>query len=334
MAAARDGLAAAIPWAICFGGGLYGAVWLGRQRQTRPFEIVAASVGMFASATMIAASVVWWMHGGAHVDALNAQLDVLRQLSAGPALALDLQNARRASGVEALKMRLDAPVAGDTGSPATLTSIPLVPAGSYLVSTRGTLAGPASLYAGADDERFPLTTATPAELVRGVTVDLPVAVRALSVRAASSAGVSAIELRPIAPAEPPDTALGDRIARHSARYGDVRVFFVDDRTAPEEDGYWIWGAREGAIVSTIRDVVLRNGAARNDVTVVTGSREQQVTLNPGEERPVAIPPAYLPRPQLTRIRTSAGFRPSDVDPHSQDHRLLGVYVVMPAHAVR
>jgi hypothetical protein len=37
---------------------------------------------------------------------------------------------------------------------------------------------------------------------------------------------------------------------------------------------------------------------------------------------------------MMRITTSAGFRPSDVDPNSRDQRFLGVYVVMPEHAVR
>jgi len=39
-------------------------------------------------------------------------------------------------------------------------------------------------------------------------------------------------------------------------------------------------------------------------------------------------------PQAVRIGTSSGFRPADVDPRSRDQRFLGVYVVMPEHAVR
>jgi len=120
----------------------------------------------------------------------------------------------------------------------------------------------------------------------------------------------------------------------AAAYGPARVYFLDDRTAPEADGFWIWGAREGDIVFDGGDVVLRNGGVQNDVTIRTGDREQHVTLQPGESRGVSILPAYVPHPQLTRITTSAGFRPADVDPHSRDQRFLGVYVVMPEHAVR
>jgi hypothetical protein len=99
----------------------------------------------------------------------------------------------------------------------------------------------------------------------------------------------------------------------------------------------VWGAREGAVLFDPRlsdlPLTLRNGAAQSDVTILDGNREQHVTLQPGEERRVTIP-ASPGRADVTRIRTSAGFRPSDVDPKSQDHRFLGVYVVMPDHASR
>ena len=81
-------------------------------------------------------------------------------------------------------------------------------------------------------------------------------------------------------------------------------------------------------------VALRNGAVPNEVTIRVGDQEQRVTLQPGEERPVTMPGASHDGAFVATIRTSAGFRPSDVDPQSRDDRFLGVFVVMPEHAAR
>src|SRR5262249_14142795 len=155
-----------------FAGVLSFILRFGRTRGVSLYELVAASVGACAAATMTAASVVWWMHGGHSMNSLNAQLDVVRRFSDPRALVLDLQNARRVSGVGALKMRLDVPIEGDT-----IASIPLLPLGSYRLSTRGTVGTPAAIFAGADEEPFPIAIASPADLARGMTVDLPVTVR-------------------------------------------------------------------------------------------------------------------------------------------------------------
>jgi hypothetical protein len=337
MAAARDGFGATVPWIVCVIAAAYVTVWFGRRRGVRLYEVVAACVAACAAATMVAASIVWWTHGGHHVETLHPQLDALRHLSNGRALALDLANARRVSGVEGLKMRLDLPVEDDS---VGVVAIPLLPGGSYVIATRGTLRAPAAIFAGADDEPFPIQVATPADLVRGVTVDLPVTVRAVMVRAPSFAGVSAIEVRPVAPrwqAASKDRAYAG-VARHAAAYGSARVYFLDDRTAPEEDGFWIWGARQGDLVvaspAAETGMTVRNGASQMDVTIRLGSTEQRFTLQPGESRPIRIPTPRPGNPEMMRITTSAGFRPSDVDPNSRDQRFLGVYVVMPEHAVR
>jgi hypothetical protein len=327
MAAARDGLAAAIPWALSFAGALSFVLWFGRTRGARLYALVAASVGACAAATMIAASVGWWMHGGHHLEPLNAQLDLVRRWSNSRALALDVQNARRVSGVEGLKMRLDVPIEGDA-----VASIPLLPLGSYVVSTRGSVGTPAAIFAGADEEPFAIAIASPADLARGLTVDLPVTVRALTIRAAF-AGAGAIEVRPASVGRVSRPA----IARHAAAYGSTHVFFLDERTSPEKDGFWTWGAREGVVMFAPRgtlSVALRNGAVPNEVTIRVGDQEQRVTLQPGEERPVTMPGASHDGAFVATIRTSAGFRPSDVDPQSRDDRFLGVFVVMPEHAAR
>jgi len=191
---------------------------------------------------------------------------------------------------------------------------------------------------------------TPAGLARGVNLNLPVTIRALTVRASSGVGVAAIELRPSGLGAA--LSLGhtaeviqrlfkrdNPIARHAAAYGNTSVFFLDDRTAPEEDGFWIWGSREGRLVFTSTSatpvVKFRNGAIPNEVSLrVATDPEQRLMLQSGEERQVSLPPLYGDAAYLVTIRTSSGFRPADVDPRSRDRRFLGVYVVMPDHAVR
>jgi hypothetical protein len=81
-------------------------------------------------------------------------------------------------------------------------------------------------------------------------------------------------------------------------------------------------------------VTLRNGPVVNDVTIRALDTEQRVTLQPGEERPVSLPTVFMGGAYAASIRTSTGFRPSEVDPKSHDQRFLGVYVVMPEHASR
>jgi hypothetical protein len=335
ITAAKDGLIASIPWALCFAAALEAVLLAGRRRDASPQGLIALCVAGSGVAVMAAASIVWWMHGSRPLTLVTAQLDLLRRGGDGPMLMVDLTSPQRLRGVEALKMRIEMPVESDDRSPATLASIPLLSAGSYDVSLRGSLRGDGSIVAGADDEPFVLDHVTPADFARGLALDLPVTVRALTIRAATNAGVAALEMRPVAPRT---ARASDRVAHHAARYGETRVFFVDDRTAPEGDGFWVWGAREGWLVfessAASVNVVVRNGAAPNDVAIRAGDREQRLTLAPGEERPVTIPASGSGAAFVTTIRTSGGFRPSDVDSHSQDRRYLGVYVVMPEHAVR
>lgn len=333
MAAARAGFAAALPWIVCLWAAGVLIVRVGRTRAKRQTLIAAGAVA-FAVATMVAASVVWWMRGVRPLTVVPAQFDLLRQFAQGRTLAIDISRGHPVSHVADLRMQVDIPVTPDDQSPATLAAIPWFPAGSFEISTRGTLRAPARLVVGRPDEPYALLTADPVSLARGVTVPLPVDVRRLTLQAATSSAVSAIEIKPVAI----QTAVSDRPARVAATYGRTSVFFLDDRTEPEADGFWIWGAREGEVVfePTIAplSVVLRNGAVPNDVTIRAGAWAQHLSLGPGEEHPITLPSSGTGRPYVTSIVTATGFRPADVDPRSQDRRFLGVYVVMPDHAAR
>jgi hypothetical protein len=49
-------------------------------------------------------------------------------------------------------------------------------------------------------------------------------------------------------------------------------------------------------------------------------------LAPGEERQVVVPADSPPGTALVTVTTSAGFRPSAIDPKSRDDRFLGVWI--------
>jgi hypothetical protein len=73
-------------------------------------------------------------------------------------------------------------------------------------------------------------------------------------------------------------------------------------------------------------VTVRNGGVENDVTIESGRWRRMLHLQPGETRALDVPRDPSRASVEIRIRSSAGFRPSDVDTKSRDTRLLGVFV--------
>ena len=67
------------------------------------------------------------------------------------------------------------------------------------------------------------------------------------------------------------------------------------------------------------------GGAATPVEITTGEALQRFDLAAGERRDVVMP-VSPGQPVLIRVRTDRGFRPSAVDPKSNDSRLLGVRI--------
>jgi hypothetical protein len=115
------------------------------------------------------------------------------------------------------------------------------------------------------------------------------------------------------------------------RYGGAIVYFMDDRSFPEPEAFWIGGGRDSLIVfqpdapRAAATLLVRNGAVENTLLIESGGWRDQVRLGPGEERRMEIP-LNIERATLIRFTTSTGFRPSEVDPKSRDSRFLGVWV--------
>ena len=329
--AARAGFAATAIWIGCLGSAAWLLFWLFRRPDIGVPAMIAMTTMACAAAAMLAMSIVWRVQAAERTTPVVAQMDVLHRLASGPVVAVNLSGRQRLSRDEAWGMRIEVPITRRSGGRLNrpLAVFPAVPAGSYLVSARRQAGTDGWLMIGVGNDQFALVTQPIAAFDQGVRVDVPVGVRALLVRADEGARdqLQSIELRPIARAEP----VSPDVARRAVRYGTAAAFFLDDRAFPEPAGFWVGGARETSLV--IRPdqprpvaVHLRNGATENVVALESGRWREEFMLKPGEERRVDIPLDPTRGAAPLRIRSAAGFRPSEVDPNSRDTRFLGVFV--------
>jgi hypothetical protein len=290
---------------------------------------------VFAIAAMAAMSMVWRIHRAERITVAAAQLDVLRRLSAGPLVAIDLEGRRVITHDQAWGMRIELPVrrrpaGGRLNRP--IAAFPAVPAGAYLLSVKRQGSGDGWIMAGVGNDQFAIVTEPIAALAGGVRIDLPIPVRALLIRADEGAReqLQSVELRPLPGVV---RAVSRDVGRRAVRYDGGTAFFIDDRAFPEPAGFWIAGARETVVAirpdqpGAIR-LVLRNGAADNRVSLESGRWRDDVALRPGAEYPITVP-ADASGAALIRIRSATGFRPSEVDRSSRDNRYLGVFVQVP-----
>lgn len=331
--AARAGFAATVPWLVCLGGAAALLIAGFRRRGLAPEPMIAITALVFAIAAMIAMSIVWRLHGSDRITATAAQLDVLRRLASGRVLALDLSARRMLSSADAARMRMVVPVRRARGPlNRPLAAFPSVPPGTYRVSVRRQRGADGWLMIGVGNDQFAIVSEPIAAFDTGVRIDLPVAVRALQVRGdeAARGQLQAIELQPIAANREPVSAA---VARRAVRYGAGLAFFLDDGAFPEPSGFWVAGARETAVVIPSRQdhapLLLRNGARDNVITLESGRWRDEFAMLSGEERRIDVPNAGDAAAALVRIRSAAGFRPSEVDPNSRDTRFLGVFVRLP-----
>lgn len=330
--AARAGLAATLPWLLCLGGTATLLIRGFRRRPVAAEAMIAVTALAFAVAAMVAMTIVWRIHRGERITATAAQLDLLRRLASGRVVALDLSERRVLSRDGAAGMRIVVPVrraAGRLNRP--FAAFPSVPAGAYSISVRRQAGADGWLMIGVGNDQFSIVSLPLAAWEAGVRIDLPVPVRALLVRGDEAARdqVEAVELRPIAAGAQP---LSTGVARRAVRYGAASAFFLDDRAFPEPSGFWVAGSRETAVAiqpdaGQKLSLLLRNGAHQNVIALQSGNWRDELAMTPGEERRIDVPNEA--RAALVRIRSSAGFRPSEVDPNSRDRRFLGVFVRLP-----
>jgi hypothetical protein len=337
--AARAGLLTTVPWAICLGAAGWLVVRFGRRASRSVESTIAVCALGFGCATMAAAGFVWQANGDSAVSPVAAQIDALRVSSAARLVAVDLTHRRMLDPAGVRAMAIESPVRRPGRGAPRIPNRPLaafldLPAGSYDLSVKRSGAADGWLMAGVGNDQFAIVTEPIGDFDQGARITLPVAVRALSVRAeeAGRDQLDAIVLRPVGPAPP---AASRETAWRAVRYGDADAFFLDDRVYPEPSGFWVMGRRETDVViapdqrRTTIGLLVRNGTNANAVAIANGAWQTDIALGPGEERRVDVPVTSPDGTARVRIRSRASFRPSDADPTSRDTRLLGVFVRLP-----
>jgi hypothetical protein len=306
------------------------------QDSTRFATVLAALNGI---AAMVALTIVWDLHGVSGTRAAPAQLALLHGIATEPrALLAQVAPPRALTRDQAIGMlRIVADVrpgaAGGLGrNERPLVALPSVPAGRYRVSVR--TSGPGGwLLLGVGQDQFALRSEPLAWPPAPIDIELPVDVRTLAVRGDEDArrSVRGVDIQPLSLA-PVDARLTDQLARRAVKYATAAVFFLDERSFPEPEGFWVGGRRESTIVlqpdrpTTGVAVKVRNAPVDNVVTVSSGQWREVLTLAGSEERTVVVPIAPAPRAALVTVSSAAGFRPSESEPGSRDERVLGVWV--------
>ena len=208
-----------------------------------------------------------------------------------------------------------------------------VPAGDYeiKVTTPPLAPGPLAVFVGRNDP--PIEAPQLDELVEGqpqFRLRLPVAVQTLNLMARGGVGQGASWLT-VTPVQP-KTASVDRYALRATRYGHARVFFFDDWAYLEADGFWTRADGEATVVIDADDasklsglpISVTAGLVPTTVQLSIGSWEQRLVLEPGQKQDLALPPPVEGTWTL-RIRSGAGFRPSEREPGNRDVRKLAAW---------
>jgi hypothetical protein len=133
---------------------------------------------------------------------------------------------------------------------------------------------------------------------------------------------------------------GDRMRRPavlaSARYGSVPVYFHDDRTYPEQDGFWVRGRTTteltlglavGAQPPGIR-LQLHGGASSTPVDLATPAWSTRVVLTPGKTEDVHVPARDGQALLALSVTPESGFVPAEHGGAASDRRLLGCWITI------
>jgi hypothetical protein len=309
----------------------------GRPWLREPVRYATAVAGLFAAAAMCAITIVWALKGIDGLAPARAQLDVLRRQARDPHVrAVQLTPPRRLDSSQLFGLlRLESaplPGGGRGRSAQPLVSLPGIPAGRYRITVR--TRGPGGwLIVGVGQDQFALRSEPLAHPPVPVEIDVPVDLRALVIRGDEDARrtVRTVVVEPLA-LLPVDARVTDRVARRAVAYQGASVFFFDDACFPEPEAFWVGGSRQATFAvqpsGPSRSVTLfvRNAPVENQVTFESGQWREDLTLAPGEERPVTIPLAPGRAAAIVTATTRSGFRPSQTIPDSRDDRYLGVWV--------
>ena len=318
----------ALPWLIAIAIVAAAGSAAGRLRFDRGAAWTAVTL-IGALMVMAAASVVWMIHGSSAVTTDRSTLAVLAGYRPWHGSFLDASSWRSITHQTFLqRATLDVPA----DRHAALLRASRVPPGLYEIEiAQPTPQGQLAVVLGRND---PPLEAVPAGQF---TLQLPVAVASLSIRADSTVpdGATGMRIRPrhIAPPANPDR----RDARRAARYGRARVFFFDERAYLEPKGFWTRSEGRATVVidadqearKTGLPIAFTAGGAATTIGISVGEWSQSYSMTPGERRTVTLPPLRDEAAWVVHIHSGPGFRPFEREPGSSDVRSLAAWFEIP-----
>ncbi|HEX6976674.1 MAG TPA: hypothetical protein VF147_19840, partial [Vicinamibacterales bacterium] len=327
-----------VVWALALGGAWGALRWMERRPPLRARAAFATvTVATYAVAAMLAVAATWRLAGASGRLTLPAQLEALDRLgSERRLLILDLDRPAPVARADAPSLlRLTPPPNTELGGAGRndrpLFSIPAVPAGRYRIEPQGR--GGGWLMIGIGRDQFSLRSEELGAPPQPLTLDFPVKVRGIIVRGDEQArrNIQGLSVAPLS-IVPPERALAPGYAHRAVRYAGSTVYFMDDRSYPEPEAFWVAGERTTTIVihpdgaPAVASFVVRNAPVANRVLIEAGDWRDEALLGPGEEHRVDVPLDTDRHATVVRFSTSAGFRPSAVESGSRDNRYLGVWV--------
>jgi hypothetical protein len=295
------------------------------------------AVGVYALGAMVAMAAVWRFNAVDGIVRTAGQLQVLRRISGESTLvAATLDPAQRVavSGV-AERLRLEPAPATEPGAAGRndrpLYALAGVPAGRYRLRVRSAGDG-GWLMVGIGADQFALRTGPIGSPPEPILLDFPVNVRAIVVKGDEQArrAIRGLTIEPLSVVAP-EARLTPATATRAIRYGSLNAYFLDDGSFGEPDAFWVGGGRQTSLVlqpdtPAALPILIRNAPVANVVSLSAGSWHESLTLAPREERTIQVPIDPSRAAALLTVSTTAGFRPSETDTNSRDHRFLGVWV--------
>ncbi|MGE3488397.1 MAG: hypothetical protein AB7N29_00215 [Vicinamibacterales bacterium] len=291
---------------------------------------------------MGSATVVWARHGDRVVTPSRSQVAALQAVrSDWQATFVRLRPFRNLTADEFLRQATFATADRLPPRPAdpALLRAAAVPAGEYELLVSGVAPpGESSMVLGRNDppvERWSLDGVRSAPAA--ATLRLPVDVASLTIRGdgRSDPAAAGLRLRAIRVADPVNE--DGRRATRAVRYGHARVFAFDERVYLEPGGFWTRADGTAAVVidtdaaaeESGRPLVVRAGAVATSVELSVGEWFTRLSLAAGQQETVQLPPLNGSRAWALTIRSGPGFRPSAIDPASDDVRVLAVWMELP-----
>jgi hypothetical protein len=304
-----------------------------RLRVGARFSTAAAAV--LALAVMTASSLVWTLEGASTRTTVPSQLRLVDAIVSQPRVAavqLDPWSRLAAADVPAgLRIELMSRPARE--APSTLVAFPPLPAGDYRVTVTPDLPRGWLMVGIVKDARDPFALRTLQLPVGAIDLKFPLPVRGFVVRGDEDARrtIRQVVIEPLRVRRPAER-LTSEAARRAVRYGECTVYFLDDRSFPEPDAFWVAGRRASTVViqpdvsrsSTMLRV--RNAPVDNRVTLAVGTWRRDLQMGPGEEQQIEVPLDAARGGAVLRVESASGFRPSEQDPSSRDQRFLGVWI--------